>query len=256
MLLRAVGNKAKVVKSFNLCDHFPVHDMFIDMFFRAGGVFFNKPKAKYNICNDKDSDVYNLFTVVSTRKSELEAAVFSMPIHDDLFQYWRRNGETDPIQKALRFLFLSNFSFMAMGQTMSKGFVNTKKLLYENIDQTSKFIFDVQFLNADFRKVLPQISFKNQRDKDRCFIYADPPYLGTNNNYAADCQFTPQDLIDLFEVLVGSGIKFALSEFENPTIIEMVNKYNLNLIEIGERQNLGNRRTEILVTNYSLPTQY
>jgi hypothetical protein len=33
-------------------------------------------------------------------------------------------------------------------------------------------------------------------------------------------------------------------------ILELANKYNLNVIEIGERINLRNKRTEILLTNY------
>ncbi len=42
-----------------------------------------------------------------------------------------------------------------------------------------------------------------------------------------------------------------MSEFDNPFIIEQANERGLNINIIGERQNLKNRRTEILVTNYS-----
>ncbi len=73
-------------------------------------MFFNKPKAKYNIVNDLDSDVFNLFQVVMNQKEELEKAFYLMPIHSDLLKYWKDNKETEPIKKAIRFLFLSNFS--------------------------------------------------------------------------------------------------------------------------------------------------
>ena len=41
-----------------------------------------------------------------------------------------------------------------------------------------------------------------------------------------------------------------MSEFDHPFILKQAKERNLNVIEIGERQNLKNRRTEILVTNY------
>lgn len=41
-----------------------------------------------------------------------------------------------------------------------------------------------------------------------------------------------------------------MSEFDHPFILEQAKQRNLNVIVIGERQNLKNRRTEILVTNY------
>ena len=60
------------------------------------------------------------------------------------------------------------------------------------------------------------------------------------------------DTTDLFEVCVNSGLDFAISEFAHPEVLKLAEKYNLNVIYIGERQNLGNRRTEILITNYEL----
>ena len=71
MLLRRLGNKSKIVNTTSILNYFPPHDIFIDMFFGAGGVFFNKPLANYNICNDLDSDVFNLFTVVTHQRKAL-----------------------------------------------------------------------------------------------------------------------------------------------------------------------------------------
>ena len=58
------------------------------------------------------------------------------------------------------------------------------------------------------------------------------------------------DCIDLFDSMADTGCKFAMSEFNYPFILEQAKQRNLNVITIGERQNLKNRRTEILVTNY------
>ena len=102
MILRRLGNKKKL--THKIIPHFPSHTVFLEPFFGAGGMFFYKPKVKYNIVNDLDSDVFNLFQVVINQKDELERMLEIMPIHSDLMKYWNKNNETDPIKKAIRFL--------------------------------------------------------------------------------------------------------------------------------------------------------
>ena len=75
-----------------------------------------------------------------------------------------------------------------------------------------------------------------------------PPYLGTDNNYEGS--WTEADTADVFTVNMESGIRFAISEFDHPFVLEQAKHHGLNVIEIGERQNLKSRRTEILITNY------
>ena len=113
MILRRLGNKKQIAKEIQ--KHFPAHKIYIEPFFGAGGMFFNKPKANNNIVNDIDSDVFNLFQVVSNQKDELERRFKQMPIHEDLLNYWKINCETDPISRALRFILISNFTLFGTG---------------------------------------------------------------------------------------------------------------------------------------------
>jgi DNA adenine methylase len=251
MILRRLGNKKKIAKEIQ--KYFPPHKIYVEPFFGAGGMFFNKQKAKCNIVNDLDSDVFNLFNVVMNQKEELEKAFNIMPIHNDLLQHWKKNEETDPIKKALRFLFLSNFTFMGIGDAMR--YTSTKQEYPQNfkkyLESTQDKLFDVHFNNTDCDKFIRDISFQTdgRNDEEKTLIYCDPPYLGTNDNYSDS--FTEEQSETLFNTLEAKGCKFAMSEFDHPFIIEQADKRNLNLIIIGERNNLKNRRTEILVTNYS-----
>ena len=102
---------------------------------------------------------------------------------------------------------------------------------------------------TDFRKVLGKVQFRD--NENEAFIYADPPYINQTHTYKEG--FTESDTIDLFQLLVGTGVKFAISEFDNDFVMGLANDYKLNIITIGERQNMKNRRTEILVTNYRKP---
>lgn len=249
MILNRLGNKTRIAQ--DIIQHFPQHRTFIDMFFGAGGIFFNKPLADYNFCNDIDDDVFNLYFVLQTAKDELIEAIEIMPVSESLLHYWNDNKETEPIRKAVRFLMLSNFGYMGKPNSLhfSQNGGCKKTSILSKVEATFKYLKTARFMSVDFRKVLSKINFRD--DEHEHFIYADPPYIGTDNNYSQS--FTEQDTKDLFELLVNSGIKFAISEFDNDFVMSLANDYKLNIITIGERQNMKNRRTEILVTNYKKP---
>jgi len=245
MILRRLGNKANMANEIQ--KHFPRHQIYIEPFFGAGGMFFNKPKSNCNIVNDIDSEVFNLFNVVSNRKSELEEMFLQTPKHQDLFNYWKETQETDPIRKAMRFLFISNYTFMGAGASLKLNSRNDVKQLYSGLQKVNEKLFEVQFANVDFRQFFKSISIEKQ-EIEKTFIYCDPPYIETMDNYSHS--FTEIDSNDLFDCLQETDCKFAMSEFNHPFILEQAKQRNLNVITIGERQNLKNRRTEILVTNY------
>ena len=246
MLLRRLGNKSKIAKKIQY--YFPKHTTYIEPFFGAGGILFNKPKAKYNIVNDLESDVYNLYQVVKNNHKELEQAFYNAPYHLDLWNYYKKNECKTAIDKAVRFLFLSNFGFLGQPVSLRLQALNNKKITYENIKRTFDFIFDIQFSNTDFEKFLNSIALKRINEIKTTFIYCDPPYLNTGSNYSNS--FAKSDVIRLFNVLDKLKCKFAYSEFKNDFIMQEAKKRNYNIIIIGERKSLKNRNTEILITNY------
>ena len=249
MILRRLGNKKRIAKDIQ--QHFPAHKIYIEPFFGAGGMFFNKPKAKYNIVNDLDSDVFNLFQVVMNQKEELEKAFYMMPIHSDLLDYWKDNLERDPIMKALRFLLMSNYVLNGNGTTLRVSFTDRYDEKFNDyLSKCHEILFQCRFLNKDFKEFLMSLSFQQdgRNDEEKTLIYSDPPYLDANDNYSNS--FTELDSLELFDTLQETRCKWAMSEFDHPFILEQATKRNLNVITIGERQNLKNRRIEILVTNY------
>jgi DNA adenine methylase len=249
MILSRIGNKTQIATDIQ--KYFPEHRNYVEMFFGAGGMFFNKPIALHNVCNDLDNDVYNLFEVVRNDKDKLVETLIKTPIHQRIFKDWYKKTEQDPIWKAVRFLVLSNFSLLGKSDTLSFSQSHTKKVLLEKIDETFVQIQNVRFMNCDFRKVIPQLAFRSNRPNQRLFtfIYADPPYLGTTSNYDLP-KWTDNDAKDLIDICKKTDLKMAISEFDNPKILEMAK--GLNVYQIGERKNLKNRRSEILITNYEI----
>ena len=171
--------------------------------------------------------------------------------HEDLLEYWKTNNETEPIKKAARFIFLSNFTLLSGGSTLIHLNYKPKEVIIRKIDDTYDFIKDVSFMNNDFRNVLKNINKVLYTQEQGMFVYADPPYIETSSLQYGD-GWNEDDTEDLFKLLVESDLRFAISEFDSSLILELVEKYDLYINEIGERKNIKNTKNEILITNYDV----
>lgn len=228
---------------------------FIDMFMGSGAITFAMlDKARYIFANDNDYEVFNFFQVVREHQEELVSCIKKTPLHGELFKYWNHTTEETPVWQATRFFVLSQYGYIGQPSSFAYKPGNDKTALFASVQQLSEVVASnsIQYLCCDFRDVLKSICWRDRKEQRdafvNAFIYADPPYLETGNNYAES--FTEDDSADLFEILVNSGIRFAMSEFDHPFILKKAKEYSLYITEIGERRNLKNRRTEILVTNY------
>lgn len=234
----------------DLAKYFPSHRMRIELFFGAGGSFFYLPKPKYVIVNDLDDDVTNLYRVIQDHKDEFRREISRVPISESMIKHWKKNLESNPIRKALRFVFLSNFTYMGKGDTLRLGLDNAKQSILGNLETTFEMMQDVKIMNRDFREVLPYISFtKGLNDKENCFVYLDPVYLDTEHYYRVP-NWKKEDSIDCLELMLNSGIKSAMSEFDHPFIVNEAKARGLRVTPIKSRANIKNRRVEILITNY------
>lgn len=248
MILRRLGNKSSIAK--DIIKHFPQHKIYVEPFFGSGGMFFNKPKAKHNILNDLDNDVFNLFEIMKYTPELLLDKLEKTPYSDAVFNDWKTNLETDNLWKAVRFIYLSNFGFLGKPNNLKIDSRTHKKQALINYEKTILFLKDCScvFTNSDFRRAIKQISLSENNTQEKTFIYCDPPYLGTDDNYSHS--FKESDSLDLFDTLQATGCKFAMSEFDNDYILSQAKKRCLNVVYIGERRNLKKSRTEILITNY------
>lgn len=248
--IKRIGNKARIANKIE--PYFAPHTTYIELFFGGGGMFFNKKRAKYNFLNDKDENIYNVFKVLRSDREALYSYIESVPYCSKTFDYIRKNkNDFNDIEKVGNFLLLAAWSFLGKGETLLLGLDNAKKILLQNVEKTYKSIMgdENRFMNYDFRDVLSKVSLE-PTNHPQTLIYADPPYLDTMNNYKAGV-WTKEDSLDLLKMCAESPCKFAISEFDDDFILENAKELSLNVITIGERKNLGNRRTEVLITNYN-----
>jgi len=237
------GSKNKFAA--DIIKHFPQHDLYIELFMGSGSIFFNKPLAKYNILNDIDDNLINFWEVVRNNKDELLQELENLPLHENLLK--REYETTDKILKAALFLFKNTCSLYGSEDVLKIARAHYKQIMRNVIKHTQSKIQNALIMNKDYKKALAAVGFRNNREKEKSFCYCDPPYLNTCADYGS---FTIERTEDLITILINSGIKFAMSEFDDPLILELAKKYNLNINYIKERRNIKNRRTEILLTNY------
>lgn len=235
----------------DLAQYFPKHRMRIELFFGAGGSFFHLPEPKYAIVNDLDDDVTNLYLVIQNDLEKLRTEITLVPISESLIKHWKKKTESDPVKKAVRFLFLSNFTYMGKGDTLRVGLDNSKVLILDNLNETFKKLQNVKIVSRDFRKVLPAISFCRGNEKEHCFVYLDPIYLETEHYYKVP-KWNRSDTEDCLDIMINCGIKSAMSEFDHPFVIAEAGKRGLKVIYLRDRANIKSRRTEILITNYEI----
>jgi DNA adenine methylase len=251
MILRRLGNKKKIApKIYSL---FLQHATYIEPFFGAGGMYFFKPRAKYNLLNDLDNEVFNLWRVVRETPDLLRDEIISLPIHPSISKYWKKHKEIDPISRAARFLFISNFGYMGMPETLriEGNNQNSKAFIFRDMGLANKLLKDCVFDNKNAVDFLRAIRFHGVKPVQNPFIYCDPPYLKTGNNYTTKV-WGSDDLYELVKGLQATNAPFAISEFYSKDAISVFNDCGLFINVICERQTMKNRNTEILATNYNL----
>jgi len=220
-------------------------------FFGAGGMFFNKrPISPFNYLNDLDNDVINYFNILKYRPTELIDAFEQLPIHQTLWQECKIKSTSDEIWRAAEFLFMSNFGYLGMQETMRYSTDHSFSQTLNGMKDVLKFFnrSNCKFLCHDFRKAV-DVVYRSVRDPAQLFFYADPPYIGTHGNYNS---FTEKDLKDLIEVLSNTGCNFLISEFASDEVIRIAEDSLLNYQKIIERTTLKNTNTELVMFNYKV----
>jgi len=260
--LRRLGKKNVIAPI--LANYVPDNfDCLISLFYGTGSFENNYiGKIKYLFANDLDNNVFNLYQVLQNNTNELIEEIETLPVGDASWKFFKKYKEMEltPIKKALFFLYYSNFGCMGKPESLKYGLRNNKKQLLKNIKGFYKDIVtnektSIQYLNCDYTDIFRKISFRDDLEKEKSFVFADPPYVGCADNYDTP-KWTIQDHENLQNHLINSGFKFMICEFDNPQVIEIAIKNKLNITYISERRNMKNRRTEIILTNYILKQNY
>ena len=264
--MRRIGAKSNTTVRNGILSKFPDHDIYLEPFFGGGSIFFNKQPAKYNFLNDLDNNIFDSFDIIVNNKEQLIEYIENVPRSQEVFNYYKTLIPTSKIEKVVQFLILNSYSYLGQCDCFKIGLANNKSMLLKNIEKEYKKLVANEniFTNLDFRRFFKNISFRIKTDKDgniiennknKAFAYLDPPYIETGNNYKENdkpINWKEQDSYDLMLIMRDFGVRMAMSEFDHPFILQTAKEFGFHVHIIGDRQNLKNVRTEILITNYEV----
>jgi len=242
-----IGGK-KILRK-KILEQFPeLYSRYVEVFGGAGWILFaEERKIEFEVYNDVNSDLVNLYRCVKYHPEALQAELKNILMSREQFidakVQIETRGLTD-IQRAAKFFILVKESY---GTDLRSFGVRPKNMnnAIEYLDEISRRLSTVVIENLDFEHIL------NTYDKADTLFYLDPPYYKTEKYYPD--RFLPEDHIRLKKKLSVLKGKFLLSYNDCAYIREMYKEYNI--IEVERSHNLiiqgkKPRYMELIIRNY------
>lgn len=227
-------------------------DRYVEVFGGGGWVLFHKPPGKFEVYNDFNSNLANLYRCVREHPTELcEQLTFVLNSRED-FEYIRKllksKADIPDIQRAAHFYQIIRQSY-ASGLDAFGGQPHSMWKNFPAICGAAGRLQSVVVENRDFEKLI------RQYDRPNTMFYLDPPYYETEDYYE-DVGFTVNDHQRLCEALMGIKGKFLLSYNDHPKIRKLYSKPGIMIESITRLSNMaqryegGKQYPELLISNY------
>ena len=265
------GSKSNVFKW--VLSHFPKNYVdlhYIEPFFGAGTLFFNKKPSKLETINDIDPSISIFYKVLKNNPSEFIKKIEGILITEKVFKAYQtllvNEKKSDDMEIAIAVFICCNMSFSSSFRgVFSK--MSKVNLLKKNIKTTNpkhQFLNKLQNLSLLSRRLFltnllnrDAINIIKSNNNENTFFYLDPPYPGADQS-AYKCQFSEKDFKNLLDCLKVTKAKFLLSCYKKewmdiPKRWNMSYKKNfvsLNLPGLNKKDKEHKERTECLIKNY------
>lgn len=255
---------------------------YIEVFGGGGAVLFGKKESTFEVYNDFNGHLVNLFRVVKERpfeflqelgiynlNSRTEFGCLKLFLNDERVPYtylkenltildkmlpplekkqfielYSKHAEDRDLQRAVNFYKLISYSFASGGSSWSAQ-KSTIIDVSDKVTRCSHRLRSVVIENKDFEQLFKQY------DEENAFFYCDPPYYEAE--YYEAC-FTEQDHRRLKNVLANIKGKFMLSYNDCPFIRELYKDFYM--IGVERNNSISNKKgsvyKELIIGNYDL----
>ncbi|WP_303825224.1 DNA adenine methylase [Ruminococcus flavefaciens] len=234
---------------------FPLnYGRYIEVFGGAGWVLFHKTPEKFEVFNDANSNLVNLYRCVRRNARKLiYKLMFMINARDDfrcIVQQRRRGlfARFRDYDRAAKFYYLIQYSYgHKTDQYCCKPVSMWKK--FPLIERAAERLQTVAIENRDFEELI------RLYDRPDSFFYCDPPYYDTESFYK-DVDFTREDHIRLRNTLLECEGKFLVSYNDCPEIRELWDIPGIYIEEVVRPNNLalryesGAEYHEVFISNY------
>ncbi|MGP1488376.1 MAG: DNA adenine methylase [Peptoanaerobacter stomatis] len=222
---------------------------YVEVFGGAAWVLFAKDRhATYEVYNDINSNLVNLFKCVKYHAEELQKelnfTINSRELFNEYISQMNSKGLTD-IQRAARFFYLVKLSYGSDTDTYGAVKKDVEKMK-SYIQEIQTRLTNVVIENRSFEKIIQKY------DSDTTLFYLDPPYHNTEKHY--NTGFNEESHRLLNKLLKQVKAKFVLSYNDDEFIRELYKEFNI--IEVERNNNLTSRYDknrvfkELIIKNY------
>jgi DNA adenine methylase len=230
----------------------PVIERYIEVFGGGGWILFYKPPSKFEVYNDFNPNLTNLFRCVRDYSEELigqlEFTLNSRLDFNHIRQEMKKAVELPDIKRAAYMYQMLRQSYAAGLDSFGaqpRSMWNTFPLIRSACGRLQGVVIE----NKDFEAIIKQY------DRPESFFYLDPPYFQAEGVYQGET-FTWDDHLRLAKALLSIQGKFLLSYNDCPEIRELYKKPGIEIESISRLNNIAQRYDsgcmydELLIANY------
>lgn len=251
------GGKQNLAK--DILERIPPHRIYIEPYFGGGAVFRQKEPSPVEVINDNNMNVVNFYQVVKNNFASLypriKETLHSRAVYKKALLIYNCPWlfATEPVIRARSFRVVTNQGFANKVGSRGYGRNNTAKTIHNKVERFQEFLSNrlahVQIEENEAHRVI------QSRDTEDTFVYADPPYIETNQGHYAG--YTKAAYERDLRVLATMKGKFLLSAFPNQVLNTFV-KAHKRKVEVFDqpatasnaRKSPRGRKTEVLISNY------
>jgi len=265
---------------------FPLgYKRYVEVFGGGGTILFAKDREKFEVYNDFNSDLVNMFRCIKERPLSLLKTLNAFPLHsrqefsmlldfldnkEPEFPYvkdelqvaeeyfsekelemikkiYETKADLYDVERAATFYKLIRYSYGSGGKSFGGQPVNLSNTLL-NLYAVSNRLQETVIENKDFESLIKQY------DRPETFFYLDPPYVETEGYYSVG--FGKEDHIRLYECLKEIKGYFLLSYNDCEFVKELYKDYTI--VERSRANTLahvhkpGSQFRELLIANYDI----
>ena len=279
-----VGNKAPILPI--IYSLFPLqYGRFVEVFGGSGSVLLGKPPDSFEVYNDFDRNLTNLFHCMKERtmatirelgfcnlnsradfmaikkffqheqfddsfleeEMELTEVLFPPPAAEELRAIRQRITKDYDVRRAAMYLKLLRYSYSSGKKSFASQPFDLRRL-FSLIQQLGKRLANVVIENQDFETLI------HHYDRPDTFFYLDPPYFSTEDMYAVE--FAWADHVRLRDTAANMQGRFLLSYNDCPEIRELYGGFSVfdftRVHSMAQRYEAGKEFKELLIGNYDL----